>query len=192
MHEDLFTIPDGQLHRPGQETSAAALEKTGKARANRQRRVFEALKNFPAGTIPEQVAVVMKLDLIDVRRCFSVLKRLGKIEPTGEVRKNYKDNDCEVWRVSASGVPQVKRHRMKPVGNPILWGEVMRTIYAHAKASPEQMMDASMNRQVAACKWSLDMAHRIGHHIEGNKPDWMTAEEWAELSTISGAYGFHD
>lgn len=100
MQEDLFSVPVRELHRPGQTTSKAALEKTVKSRDNRQRRVYEALKAYGHdGAIPEELALRMGEELIDVRRCFSVLKKLGKIEFTGEERMNAKQHYCEVWRV---------------------------------------------------------------------------------------------
>ena len=98
--EDLFSLPIKQLHRPGQVTSRDALVKTVKSRDNRQQRVLKVLGEYGLrGAIPEELAQYMGEDIIDVRRCFSVLKKLGKIEPTGESRLNNKDNYCEVWRV---------------------------------------------------------------------------------------------
>lgn len=98
---DLFGVPAYRLHRKGQATSKAALEKTERPRANRQKRVYDAIVKYGAkGAIPEEVAVFMNEELIDVRRCFSVLKLVGKIEPTGEQRENGKGNACIVWRAS--------------------------------------------------------------------------------------------
>lgn len=96
---DLFSVPNNQLHRRGQRTSKAALEKTTKSRDNRQRKVYRALQAWgETGAIPEELAKLMGEDLIDVRRCFSVLKKLKKITPTGKTRLNDKGNECEVWR----------------------------------------------------------------------------------------------
>jgi hypothetical protein len=101
MQEELdFSVPTHTLHRAGQSTSRKALVKTEKSRDNRQRRVFEFLKKFPTGNIPEEISALMGEDLIDVRRCFSVLKKLGKIEATGEERENGKGNFCMVWKVA--------------------------------------------------------------------------------------------
>lgn len=103
FQDDLFSVPAGELHRPGQSTSRKALDKTEKSRSNRTKRVYERLESWGGGrgTIPEELAFVMDEDLIDVRRCFSVLKKLGKIEATGETRLNNKGNECEVWRVKS-------------------------------------------------------------------------------------------
>lgn len=100
MTHDLFNLPTNQMHRPGQSTSRRALEKTTESRGNRTKAVFDFLKGYGArGAIPEELAAAMGEELIDVRRCFSVLKKLEKIEPTGEERLNNKQNYCEVWRV---------------------------------------------------------------------------------------------
>ena len=102
---DLFSAPPRrsfpiqQLHRPGQKTSREALEKTVESRDNRQRRVFNRLCVFHDGAIPEEVAYDLDEELIDVRRCFSVFKKLDLIEATGEERRNDKGNFCEVWKV---------------------------------------------------------------------------------------------
>lgn len=98
--QDLFSLPNYRLHRKGQHTSKTALEKTEKPRENRQRKVYESLKLYGrVGAIPEELSTRTGEELIDVRRCFSVLKKLDKIEPTGETRDNAKGNACEVWRV---------------------------------------------------------------------------------------------
>ena len=107
-----FNIPDDQLHRPGQSTSERALATTATSRSEMNKRVYEAIKGRgSAGAIPEEIVAgsvkqfefnpyIKPLDLIDVRRAFSVLKkpRLNLIEPTGEERQNAKGNWCEVWR----------------------------------------------------------------------------------------------
>lgn len=99
QQDDLFSLPVHQLHRPGQTTSKAALVKTMSSRDTRQRRVYEALERFGRrGAIPEEVATHMGEELIDVRRCFSVLKKLEKIETTG-CKENGNGHLCEVWRV---------------------------------------------------------------------------------------------
>lgn len=97
--DDLFSLPNNQLYRTGQTTSRAALDGAEKSRDSRQRRVFTRLKEYPHGTIPERLAAVMGEDLIDMRRCFSVLKKLGKIEETGEEIQNDKGRFCQVWKV---------------------------------------------------------------------------------------------
>lgn len=97
--DDLFNLPVHRLHRAGQHTSRAALEKTVKQRISLHKNVYERLKLFgDDGAIPEQVAYSMAAELIDVRRAFSVLKKRGKILPTGGVRANERGNDCEIWR----------------------------------------------------------------------------------------------
>lgn len=96
---DAFDLPISQLHRPGQATSAKALAKAPVTRINRTRAVYEVLKTYgERGGIPEELAIGMGEDLIDVRRCFSVLKKLNRIAPTGEERQNGKKNWCEVFR----------------------------------------------------------------------------------------------
>ena len=105
---DLFSAPErrsipiAQLHRPGQKTSREALEKTVESRDNRQRRVFNRLTTYADGTIPEILAAAMGEELIDVRRCFSVFKKLDLIEATGEEIKNEKGNFCAVWKAKTN------------------------------------------------------------------------------------------
>lgn len=97
---DIFTLPTDRLHRPGQETSRKALEKSTQSRASRTSAVYEVLKSYGhKGAIPEELSIYMGEELIDVRRCFSVLKKKHLIEWTSEERKNHKDNWCQVYRV---------------------------------------------------------------------------------------------
>lgn len=94
-----FFIPNEELHRPGQETSRAALEASTTSRESKAAQVHRWIKRKGYdGAIPEDFNA---MDLIDVRRCFSVLKKLDKIEFTGEERKNDKGHFCQVWRAKA-------------------------------------------------------------------------------------------
>lgn len=163
---DLFTVADERLHRAGQDTSAAALAKTGRSRATRQRNVYEFLaRHGDEGAIPEELAALMGEELIDVRRCFSVLKKTGAIISTGELRKNLKGHDCVVYRAVAlqQAKPLVMPHRkMRPIGDPVLFGKMMHGIYAHANAA--FMEDDSINCAMMeghATAWARDMAERI-------------------------------
>lgn len=97
---DLFSLPVNRLHRKGQHTSKAALEKSKRSRSNRTQKVYNALKSYgEKGAIPEEMVYYVSEDLIDVRRCFHVLKKRGLIVPTGEQRLNGKGNFCEVFKV---------------------------------------------------------------------------------------------
>lgn len=96
---ELFSPLVEKAHRPGQSTSRKAAEKSAAPRISLSKTVYDYLYRVGAtGAIPEQIAQRMGRDLIDVRRAFSVLKKLGKIEATGEDRENARGNMCEVWR----------------------------------------------------------------------------------------------
>lgn len=90
-------VPIKHLHRAGQVTSEATLQKTRKSRGGFYMQVHGWLVHRgAAGAIPEDFDAA---DLIDVRRAFHVLKKKHLIEWTGQIRVNNKGNPCEVWRV---------------------------------------------------------------------------------------------
>lgn len=96
----MLEVPIRELHRAGDDTSRRALKKTVKSRANAAHATLEILRTYGrAGSIPEVVAAAHRMEVIDVRRHFHVLKKKALIEPTGEEMNNEKGNACLVWRV---------------------------------------------------------------------------------------------
>lgn len=96
----MLEAPIHTQHRYGQDTSRRALKKTVKSRANAAAATLETLRSYGRlGSIPEHIAIAKSMELIDVRRHFSVLKKKQLIEPTGEEIVNDKGNACMVWRV---------------------------------------------------------------------------------------------
>lgn len=100
-----------------------------------------------------------------------------------------------VYAVIGVSAPARTRRKMKPIGDPALWGNVMRFIYAKAFSKTEgDLMDnaAALSRSLE--EWADDMEQRVKKAVRRDQgpPDWMTPEEYEELRTISAAYDFHD
>jgi len=66
--------------------------------ATRQSRIFNIIKSCLHGCTPEGVSICSGEVLIDVRRCFSTLKKQGKIVATGEVKVSDRGHLCKVWK----------------------------------------------------------------------------------------------
>ena len=94
MQSDLF-YPE----RPGvkaRETSAEAAESMVGRAATIRERVLVQLRRQP-GT-PEQVALILREDLLAVRPRFSELSAMRLIEDTGVRGRSRSGRSCIVWR----------------------------------------------------------------------------------------------
>lgn len=146
------------------------------------------------GWTTDEMAGALGLNILTVRPRFSELAAEGRIKDSGARRENVSGHNAIVWVLAPPGTIRKKPYKMKPVGNPQLWGELMRAIYAHARTAIADPRKEQTRKKlnIAALVWSSDMALRVSTFENGIKPDWMTDTEWDEMQHISGAYGFHD
>lgn len=77
-------------------TSKAAVADAEPSAENLRSIVLCALKMSP-GTVHE-IAAFAHLSVPTIQPRFSELRKMGKIEPTGERRKNASDSKAHVWR----------------------------------------------------------------------------------------------
>ena len=89
-----------KVYRDDQHTSKAVAVKYQPARLTREQTVLNMIKGLEGnrGAIPEEIAAASGMDLIDVRRAFSVLRKKNLIVYACEDRKNNRDNWCGVFR----------------------------------------------------------------------------------------------
>jgi len=94
-----FNYPDNPGYK-GQLTSKAAAETKKSTKVLDQQRVVEALRASDGGLTADEVAAVHGEVFLKYRPRFSELRKLGKIQDTGERRPSALGNAQIVWRLT--------------------------------------------------------------------------------------------
>lgn len=146
----------------------AEIKITGYAKTIRGR-VLSLIKQggatqYVSGWTPDEMVEYLNIDKNTLRPRFSELVRDGLIKDSGSARINKRGNKSTVY--IATGPDEIiakKQKKMKPVGNPELWGTMMRDIYAFAhtkRGSPEGIKAGNMMK-LSGEYWLFDMANSI-------------------------------
>jgi hypothetical protein len=112
---------------------------------------------YPAGAITEDIAKAINEPEDDIQPRTSELSACDRDYIRGLGRgENSKTNPVTVWYFNPE--PKPKPKKMKPVGDKVKWGEMIRTAYAY-KAHPVAHNLHSMNR--AAMDWIMDFSNTL-------------------------------
>jgi hypothetical protein len=126
-----------------------------------KKKILEIYRENPEKDFTDwELVLLLGLDeksyhLVQPRR--SDLKREDKIRATGITRAGRDGLPIEAYIFNPE--PKPKPKKMKPVGDKVKWGEMMRTAYAY-KAQPQAHHLHSMNR--AAMDWIMDFSNNLG------------------------------
>ena len=91
--------PDGPGYKTEHpETSKTAAESLGERARFIREQVMQMLSVFPDVT-PDEAATFLKLDKLAVRPRFSELAASGRIEDSGQRRKNASGKNAAAWRL---------------------------------------------------------------------------------------------
>jgi DNA-binding Lrp family transcriptional regulator len=163
------TLPGYQR---GSDTSKEAAVKFASAAKSIRENILHIMRTenvepdlFTRGWTPDEIVERMGLDRCTVRPRFTELAADGIIRDTGLRRENkrgYKTTVFEVVSAAVSVSPPKKK--MKPVGDPELWGKVMQGIYAtahclHLPVSERAAAHHAMSDAVD--EWVVDMVDRV-------------------------------
>lgn len=142
------------------------IEESGKAKVIRAR-VYGKLRDiYPRGLTCEELAEELKIIESSVRPRCSELRYDIKIMDSGARRENSIGKNMIVWKIVLTNEEIAKAEKalikgMKPIGNKLLFGKMMQSIYAFAH-DPSTANRAKMGR--ATNYWSGKTAAEIGGH----------------------------
>lgn len=127
-------------------------------------RIMAHLELNPQGLTCHDIAHLLKIQMNTATSQLSMLQTDGFIEPRGEVISSKTNRHVSLFVITppllrGEAARDAKKKKIKPIGNPELFGKMMQAVYAYA-AEPTQGNNGTLSN--AATKWAMHLAGEIG------------------------------
>lgn len=122
---------------PELESQLAVIENIFKDSQWHTMQEITARTGFPMPSVSAQIRNMRKKGFIVTR------KRLGNVR---------------VWSYRLDGTGEPPKRKLRPLGNEVLWGELLRSIYAYSAKSD---IENYISLEKAALSWAVDMSRRV-------------------------------